>query len=184
MNKLNKIIILAVFLTSTFINFNSYAETNYPNTSIAIVDYNLIFSDSKAAKNAAKQLDVLQKKTEEEILTSDKDIQNERNKLIEQQSVIAPEAFELKAKDFEKKFQNYQVERQNKLRKLEGLLQKANYEILENVQPILESLSQELGVTIILEKSSVILSANNMDITEQVIKQLNKNLPKIKVSLD
>ena len=108
----------------------------------------------------------------------------DRNKLIEQQSIIAPEAFELKAKDYEKKLQDYQVDKQNKLRKLEGILQKARNEILENVKPILEDLSKELGVTVILEKNSVLLSANNMDITDDVIKKLNKKLPKIKVTLD
>lgn len=109
---------------------------------------------------------------------------DERNKLVEQQSVIAPEAFEVKAKDYEKKLQNYQIEKQNKLRKLEGVLQKARNEILENVKPILEDLSQELGVTVILEKNSVLLSATNMDITDEVIKKLNKDLPKIKVTLE
>ena len=73
---------------------------------------------------------------------------------------------------------------QKKLRKLEGVLQKVRNEILNNIKPILEDLSSELGVTVILEKNSVILSANNMDITENVIKKLNKKLPKIKVSLD
>jgi len=104
--------------------------------------------------------------------------------LIEQQSVIAPEAFEIKAKDYEKKLQNYQVDKQKKLRNLEGVLQNVRNEILENVKPILEDLSMELGVTVILEKNSVLLNANNMDITENVIKRLNKELPKIKVSLD
>jgi Skp family chaperone for outer membrane proteins len=160
------------------------ANENYPTTSIAIVDLNLILSDSKAAKDATKQFEIIQKNTEEEIIASDKTMLEERNKLIEQQSVIAPEAFELKAKDYEKKLQNYQSEKQNKLRNLEGVLQKARNEILENVKPILEELSKELGVTVILEKNSVLLSATNMDITENVIKKLNKELPKIKVSLD
>ena len=80
--------------------------------------------------------------------------------------------------------QEYQVDKQNKLRKLEGILQKARNEILENVKPILEDLSKELGVTVILEKNSVLLSANNMDITDDVIKKLNKKLPKINVTLD
>ena len=168
----------------TLVNSNVWANENYPNTSIAIVDLNLILSDSKAAKNATKQFEAIQKNTEDEIIASDKKMLEERNKLIEQQSIIAPEAFELKAKDYENKLQNYQVEKQNKLRKLEGILQKARNEILENVKPILEELSKELGVTVILEKNSVLLSATNMDITDNVIKKLNKELPKIKVSLD
>ena len=184
MSKINKKIVAIVFTMALFINFNTLAETSYPNTSIAIVDLNLILSESKAAKNATKQFEAIQKSTEEKIVASDKKLLEERNKLIEQQSVIAPEAFELKAKDYEKKLQEYQVDKQNKLRKLEGVLQKARNEILENVKPILEEISKELGVTVILEKNSVLLSANNMDITDDVIKKLNKELPKIKVSLD
>ncbi len=175
------IYLLVIFL---FLNgFYAHADT-YPNTSIAIVDLNLILSESKAAKAATKDFEKIQKDTESEIVESDKLMLEERNKLIEQQSVIAPEAFEVKAQDYEKKLQNYQVEKQNKLRNLEGVLQKARNEILENVKPILEELSKELGVTVILEKNSVLLSATNMDITDEVIKKLNKELPKIKVSLD
>ena len=184
MNKINKKIFQLTFLVMILFGLNSVAETAYPNTSIAIVDLNLVLSDSKAAKNATKQFEAFQKSTEDEILASDKKMLEERNKLIEQQSVIAPEAFELKAKDYEKKLQTYQVEKQEKLRKLEGGLQRARNEILENVKPILEELSKELGVTVILEKNSVLLSASNMDITENLIKKLNKKLPKIKVSLD
>ena len=173
--------LLAIFVLFTGLNLQ--AET-YPNTSIAIVDLNLILSDSKAAKGATKDFEKIQKDTESEIVESDKSMLEERNKLIEQQSIIAPEAFEVKAQDYEKKLQNYQSEKQNKLRKLENVLQTARNEILENVKPILEELSQELGVTVILEKNSVLLSATNMDITDEVIKKLNKQLPKIKVSLD
>ena len=176
-------IIYVLVACMIFTTANLYADT-YPNTSIAIVDLNLILSESKAAKGATKDFEEIQKKTESEIVESDKVMLDERNKLIEQQSVIAPEAFEIKAKDYEKKLQNYQSEKQNKLRKLEGILQNARNEILEKVKPILEDLSKELGVTVILEKNSVLLSATNMDITDEVIKKLNKELPKIKVSLD
>ena len=184
MIKNNKITYAITILILTLFTSGIFANENYPNTSIAIVDLNLILSDSKAAKNATKQFEVIQKDTEDEIIASDKKMLEERNKLIEQQSVIAPEAFELKAKDYENKLQNYQIEKQNKLRKLEGVLQNARNEILENVKPILEELSKDFGVTVILEKNSVLLSATNMDLTDNVIKKLNKELPKIKVSLD
>ena len=82
------------------------------------------------------------------------------------------------------KLQNYQIEKQNKLRNLEGVLQKSRNEILQGIKPILEDISKELGVTVILEKNSVLLSATNMDITKSVIKKLNKELPKVKVSID
>ena len=182
MRKLIKTFYLFVFIL-VLTGINVSADT-YPNTSIAIVDLNLILSESKAAKGATKDFEKIQQETEFKIVETDKSMLEERNKLIEQQSVIAPEAFEIKALDYEKKLQNYQADKQNKLRKLEGVLQKARNEILDNVKPILEELSKEFGVTVILEKNSVLLSAKNMDITDMVIKKLNKELPKIKVSLD
>ena len=184
MNNINKLINIITVLITLIMTSNVIAETSYPNTSIAIVDLNLILLDSKSAKDATKQFEKIQKKTENDIIESDKNMLDERNKLIEQQSVVAPEAFELKVKDYEKKLQNYQTDKQDKLRKLDGILQKARNEILEEVKPILEQISRDIGVTIILEKNSVLLSADNMDITNEVIKKLNKKLPKIKVSLD
>tara|TARA_B110000483_G_C18168390_1_gene532300 strand:- start:1189 stop:1743 length:555 start_codon:yes stop_codon:yes gene_type:complete len=184
MNKLNKKIILVFISLTLFFGVNSNAETSYPNTSIGIIDYNLVLLESKAGINATKQFEAIRKKTEDDIIKSDKEIIEEKNKLIEQQSIIAPEAFDLKRIDFEKKFQKHQADKQDKYRKLDTLVQSATNEILKYVNPILEDLSKDLGITVILEKNSVVLSAVSMDLTEQVIKILNKELPKIKVTLD
>ena len=97
---------------------------------------------------------------------------------------MAPEAFEVKVADFEKKVQSYQIARQEKLRKLDQMVQVARAKILEEVKPIINDYAKELGITVILEKNAVILSADDMDMTKQVIKILNKNLPKIKVELE
>ena len=182
MKNLIKTIYVITFLSISC--FMHVKAESYPNTSIAIVDLSLILSESKAAKDARQQFDKIQQDVQDEIKISDEKMLTERNQLIEQQSVIAPEAFEVKAGDYEKKLQNYQIEKQNKLRKLQLVDQNTTNKILDNVKPILEDLSKELGVTVILEKNSVLLSAMNMDITDKVISVLNKELPKIKVSLD
>ena len=173
------IIFLTLFLCS-----NISIADQYPNTSIGIIDINKVLTESKAAVDAAKQIEKIQKKSEEESKNEDELLINEREKLIEQQTVMAPEAFEVKVADFEKKVQSYQIERQEKLRSLDQMVQKARAQILEEVKPIIKDYSDELGITVILEKNSVIMSADDMDMTDQVIKILNKNLPKIKVKLE
>ena len=97
---------------------------------------------------------------------------------------MAPEAFEIKVSDFEKKVQSFQIERQEKLRKLDLMVQSARAKILDEVKPIINDYAKELGITVILEKNAVVMSADDMDMTDQVIKILNKNLPKIKVKLE
>jgi|TARA_E500000178_G_scaffold321130_1_gene344757 outer membrane protein len=173
------------FILLTLLFFSSYLFADqYPNTSIGIIDINKVLTESKAAIDATKQIEKIQKKSEEESKSEDDLIIKERERLIEQQSVMAPEAFEVKVADFEKKVQTYQVERQEKLRKLDQMVQMARAKILDEVKPIINEYAKEVGITVILEKNAVVMSADEMDMTEQVIKILNKNLPKIKVELE
>ena len=183
---LNKICIARNILTLSFLvlfSVSSIADS-YPNTSIGVLDLNKVLLDAKAAKNAAEEIDKIAKGIEEELIESDEEIIKEQNKLIEAQSIMAPEAFELKRKEYEDKAQNYNIERQKKLLSIDQLVESSRNEILNNLKPILENISETKGITVILEKGTVLLNAETMDITDEVIKTLNKNLPKIEVSLE
>ena len=84
----------------------------------------------------------------------------------------------------EKQVQDFQIRNQKTLLELDKIIAGVRAKILDEVKPILEEISKERGITVIMEKSSVILNADNMDITELVIKKLNKSFPKIKVELE
>ena len=171
---------LMVFMTITTFSIGD----NYPNTSIGVLDLNKVLLDAKAAKKAAEEIDKIAQDMEKELIVSDERMINEQNKLIEAQSIMAPEAFELKRKEYEEKVQNYNIERQNKLIAVEKLVESSRNEILDSLKPILEEMSDTKGITVILEKGTVLLNAETMDITDDVIKALNKQLPKIEVSLE
>ncbi len=177
---LKNIFVFIAFLTLYSV---SIAE-NYPNTSIGVLDLNRVLLDAKAAKNAADEIDKIAKIIENELKNSDENMIKEQNKLVEAQSIMAPEAFELKRKEYEEKVQNYNIERQNKLISVDRLVEKSRNEILNKLKPILEEMSETKGITVILEKGTVLLNAETMDITDEVIKRLNKDLPKIEVSLE
>lgn len=175
MNKFFKIIIFLTIFPLT-----SFAD-QYPNTSVGIIDINRVLTESKASLDASKQIEKIQTNVEAKAKDRDESIIAEREKLIEQQSIMAPEAFELKVAEFEKNVQKYQLERQEQIRSLDQMVQDARSKILEEVKPILKEHSSEIGITLVLEKNSVVLSADEMDMTDQVIKKLNKAMPKIKV---
>ena len=178
--KMKNLLALIFFLTYSF-----YASSDsYPNTSIGVLDLNKVLLDAKAAKRAAEEIDKIAKDIEIELIKSDENMINEQNKLIEAQSIMAPEAFELKRKEYEEKVQNYNIERQNKLISVDKLVENSRNEILDKLKPILEEISVSKGITVILEKGTVLLNAETMDITDEVIKSLNKELPKIEVSLE
>ena len=168
--------IIFVFLSVV----NVFAE--YPNTSVGIIDLNKILSEAKAATDAAEQIEKIAGQIQEEINESDEKILNEQNKLIESQSIMAPEAFEVKRIEYEKKVQNYNISRQEKLISIDMLVSESRNNVLNALKPILEDISNAKGITVLLEKNSVLLNADNMDITDEALKRLDKDLPKLDIS--
>ena len=162
----------------------SLLMADYPNTSIGVIDINRILADANAAVKAAEEIEEIAMDIENEIKSSDEEIIKEQNLLIESQSIMAPEAFEAKRIEYENKIQSYNSERQAKLMKIDELIAISRNDILNAIKPILEEISNEKGITIILEKTSIMLNAEKMDITNEVLKKLNKSLPNIKVSRD
>ena len=164
--------------------FFSPLYAQYPDTNVGVVDLNYILSESDAAVDAAKQIEGIAKQIEEEIKNTDQNLIDEQNELIESQQIMAPAAFDEKRKEYENKVQNYNVTRQEKLMSIDRIVSESRNEVLNALKPILEEISNDMGITILLEKNSVLLNAENMDITEQALKALNKKLPSIEVSVN
>jgi len=177
---IKKLIILIISISI----IPSLSLADYPNTSIGVIDLNIILADAKASVSAAEQIEEIAIEIENEIKLSDEEIIKEQNLLIESQSIMAPEAFEAKRKEYESKVQKYNNERQSKLFRIDELIAISRNDILNAIKPILEEISNEKGITIILEKASIMLNAEKMDITNEVLKKLNKSLPNIEVSRD
>ena len=157
---------------------------DYPQTTVGVIDLNFILSESKAAKDAAEQIEKIAIDIEEQIKKDDQSLIDEQNELIESQQIMAPAAFDEKRKEYEKKVQNYNVTRQEKLMSIDLLVSESRNKLLNSLKPILEEISNDKGITVLLEKNSVLLNAENMDVTEEVLKILNKELPKLEVSVN
>ena len=178
-----KFLFLILTILLSFFTNVTYAD-DYPNTSIAIIDINEILNNSKVANNANEQIEEISIKIQEELAANEKKLLDQQKELAESKNMMAPEAYEEKRIAFEKNVQNFQIESQNKLVALDNKVAVIRAQILDEVRPILEEIADEKNITIILEKGTVILNAENMDITKIVMKQLNKNLPKINVELE
>jgi outer membrane protein len=179
--KYKKLIWLTLFIVHFFSPY-SYAE--YPSTIVGVIDLNYILSDSKAAKDAANQIEKIALEIEEEIQKKDQDLIDEQNELIASQQIMAPAAFDEKRKEYEKKVQNYNIVRQERLMSIDMLVTESRNNVLGVLKPILESIANEKGITVLLEKNTVLLNAENMDITDEALKILDKELPSIEVKLN
>ena len=146
------------------------------------LDFKYILNESNAGKKAQtylkNQLDngvkALQKK--------EKAIQEEERKIIQQKKVISAEEYKKKVTDLRKKVESLQKERNSLLEKVSKQRSKAKTELLKNLNPIIQEYMKEKNIRMVLDKKSILLADENLDITQDIIKRLNSKLKSIKLN--
>ena len=78
--------------------------------------------------------------------------------------------------------EKFNISRQEDLSYLDNLVADARLQVLNALEPILEEITNEKGLNVIFDKSVVLLNNEKMDITKEVLKTLNKDLPSINIS--
>ena len=171
-----KKIFISLILLNLFIFGPTKADTPY------FLDFKYILNNSDAGKKAQ---DFLKKKLENGI----KDLKNKENKIqeqektiIQQKKIISPDEYKKKVEDLRKEFSLLQQER-NKL--LDGVAKqrsKARNELLAALNPIIKDYMNEKKIRMVVDKKSLLLADENLDITKEIITRLNKTLKSIKLN--
>jgi len=85
--------------------------------------------------------------------------------------------FRGRVRDFEKKvFANRDFAQQESA-KLQAVLAQASNQLRREIAPILAQLLREREAKLMLDKSQVILSADTLDVTDEVLKRLDAAMP-------
>ena len=75
-----------------------------------------------------------------------------------------------------------QSERNKLLENISKERSKARKELLKNLNPILSDYMKENNVRMIIDRKSILLADENLDITDEIISILNKKLTSIKIN--
>ncbi len=103
-------------------------------------------------------------------------VENEERKLTDQRSKLSPDAFSGLADAFDEKVQKTRAAQAAKGRALNELVEKERQVFLAAAGPVLEQMMREAGAAVILERRSVFVSANAIDITDEAIERLDASV--------
>ena len=80
-----------------------------------------------------------------------------------------------------KKVSELQKNKRESLSNISKLRSKAKTELLKNLNPIIKKYMEENKIRIVLDKKSILLADQNLEITSKIIEILNKELKSIKL---
>jgi len=146
---------------------------------IAVVDVDVVMGNSLAAKSVAAQRDKWQQTYQNELAPQEKTLRETKQKLDADHQTMKPEDFQEKARAFEQsvgEFERKVVIRRRALEKsvaiAMGQVERAMYETTAQV-------AGAHGCNLVLPRTQVILFADNMNLSKEVVDALNRKLPKV-----
>jgi len=152
--------------------------------SIAFVNVQQILKESTAAKSVNDQLDSKRKAIQAEMSKKEAKFSKEQESLSQQKAVLSPDAFAKKAKEFRASVDAAQKDAQDQRHAFDNASNNASFQIEKQLLDIVGKLSKERGYTVVLPTSQLLYADPKLDITTEVLSQLNATLPNVTVSFD
>ena len=106
-----------------------------------------------------------------------------KKKIIEQKKLIKPDEYKTKVDNLRKSVSNLQKERNKLLQDVASQRSKARTTLLKNLNPIIKEYMQEKQIRMVVDKKSLLLADENLNITKEILDRLNKKIKSIKIKL-
>ena len=148
---------------------------------ILIIDQAQVVAASKAGKSMRPQIQALEEAANKELNAEVSKVVKEGEDLQKQKGLMAEDVWTQKAQQVAIKQNNLPAMREVKLRELQISEQKALGKLNDAMLPILKTIVEARGATVLLNRSAVMYASTDTDITQQVIAELDKKLTSITV---
>jgi len=150
---------------------------------IIVIDRNFILQRSSAGQDMLNQVQTLSKAAETEFKTQEQALATEAGQLQQQMAIMAPDVRDQKEKEFTGKQQAFQARVQQRQAEIQAGFNKAARTVEVALEPILKAIMVERSANMVLDRSAVILSSADVDVTPVAVQRLDKALAHVKVEL-
>ncbi len=178
MKKLILITIIA-FLTSFSSSFAQGSSLN-----IAVINAEEVLRNSVVMKHIQDKISSKEKEYQSMIDVKQKVLEKEFKKIDSKKSVLSTSSLEEEEEKFNKKFNDLKVELESKQKSLKDASIQALSQVDEKVNEIIATISKEKNLDLILHSSSLIFAKDDLDISDEVLKRLNKQMTKVKINFN
>ncbi len=155
------------------------AQAEPPEPKIVIIDMQRILRDSTAVNALQDNIESQRMAYQEELRSREERLRESEQQLVRDRASLDPEKFAQRRLELEQTIEEAQREiQQNRLR-LDRSFSDGMREVQLQVIRIADQIADERGANLVLEKSTVLLSHPDFEITEETLRRLNETLPQL-----
>ena len=157
-------------------------NSSFAEDKVVYIDTNKILNESKVGIFVEKELTKDHEAKLENFKKTEEELKKEEIDLISQRNVMEKGAFDNKVKLLNEQAQNYQEERRKWFDEITVKRNKARAEVLKTLDPIITEYFEQNQISLMLYKRNIAIGTSELDITGEIIDELNKKLPSIKLN--
>lgn len=148
---------------------------------ILFIDEAKLMATSKAGQSIANQVKVLAEQAEQEVNARGKAVQDEGKALQDSKDSLSKEDFAKRYQALLAKAQEVGQLGQIKKAEIAQSEARALAKLNEELQPVVKQILDKRNATVLLERRAVVFADDKMDITEDIVKALDKKVKTVKV---
>ena len=166
MNYLHKfLLIFFIFFIST--NLSNSKET-------AFVDIDYMVANSNIGKKVLENISKLDKKNIENLKKKNKSLQELEITIKNKKNVISEDAFNKEVISFQKKVQEFKVEKNEIVKNFNDFKRKELENIFKKISPIINDYMEENSISILLDSKNIFMGSKKSNLTEDILDSINK----------
>ena len=146
---------------------------------IAYIDMNLVLNKSEVGKYLNSHIEKIKKKNIEKFKEIEKNLIDKEKLLISQQNILDNNEFDKKLAILKKEVNKYKSDKKLHVDQLNKIKIDSTKQILKVLNPIITKYVDLNSISLVIPKKNIIIGKKNLDITDQIIKQLDENLKKL-----
>tara|TARA_B110000444_G_scaffold248140_1_gene271664 strand:- start:40 stop:564 length:525 start_codon:yes stop_codon:yes gene_type:complete len=166
------------FLFLFFLVFQNNLSAEIPH----YLDFKYILNESEAGKKAQTTLKDKLTNGVKKLKSEEEKLKKEESTIIKQKSVISAEEYKKNVAALRTKVSKLQKDRNFLVEDVSKQRAKAKSELLKNLKPIMSNYMKEKKIRMVIDKKSMLLADEKLDITEDIMKILNNKIKSIKLN--
>ena len=162
------------FFFLIFLLINSFTLNSY--SQIVYIDINFILNTSEVGKSLNKYIKELSNEYSIDYSKIEKNLVQKEKELIAQQNIIDKSEFEKKLSNLSKEINKYRSDKKLSQESLNKIKLSNTKKILKILNPIITEYVDSNSISLVIPKKNIVIGKKNLDITDDVIVLLNKQL--------
>jgi len=163
-----------------FIFFFTLFNANVFSEEIVYINIEKIMKESKAGKQIIKKINKSNEVNIAKFKKIEEDLKNKEKDLLSKKNVISEKEFNEKINILKDQIIEYRTKRQNIIQDTTKKRVNASAEFSHKIKPILTEYAAKNNISIIVQKKNIIMGKKELDITDDILKIVDKEISKIK----